>query len=32
MLHLLAIASKHGYNIKKKEAILWQTHLLYMQE
>ena len=28
VLDLLAIASKHGCIIKKKEAILWQTHLL----
>nr|DAF56583.1 MAG TPA: hypothetical protein [Siphoviridae sp. ctSOv1] len=29
---MLAIASKNEYNIRKKEAILWQTHPLYMQE
>ena len=29
---MLAVASKSEYNIEKKEAILWQTHPLFMQE
>nr|DAE63519.1 MAG TPA: hypothetical protein [Caudoviricetes sp.] len=30
-MQMLAIASKSEYN-KEKEAILWQIHLLFMQE